>query len=154
MDPYSSLLKDEFLRIDNQYLIYKDLMEFILIREPNMVIHEKSEEEKKGLEKMHKLKKSILRSIADFEKMLTRVSDPEEASLLRSTIATLQLQLRKLELSRDETVPEDKKLQLKLDQVQDEISHISDMLRRNTDPKQIAALKTQRRNLYHVKRTY
>ena len=124
----SELLKNDNLMVNNQILEYKELMEYVLGQNPDMVIQEKSAKEKEGQEKMYKLKIRILKSLEEYDKMLKQVQDPDEARILQSTIDTLNLQLRKLELSKKKIVPEDNKIEIKLDELQDEIRHINEML--------------------------
>jgi hypothetical protein len=48
---------------------------------------------------MHKLKKRILNSIAEYEVMLKNVKDPDGFRIVKTTLKTLRMQLRKLEVA-------------------------------------------------------
>ena len=103
---------------------------------------------------MEKLKKRITHSVQEYEEMLKIVKDPDGLRVIKSTIKTLKMQLKKLEVAEVKPLTEEEEIKLKLEQVKEEINHVQKMLKTCPDPHQFATLKIKRRNLYHVKRTY
>ena len=64
---------------------------------------------------MHKLKKRILNSIAEYEVMLKNVKDPDGLRIVKTTLKTLKMQLRKLEVAQVKPLTEEEELKLKIE---------------------------------------